>query len=755
MSFIRKLQNNYFAGLLCAILTYYVAGKIGFFLSEGSGFAAVVWPPAGAAIMVLYYFGIRVWPGILIGAFIVSVSNNDALISYLGVILEYPHYFSISVGGTLQAVLITWVIRKYKLIDHDFSSPRKIGWFYLVVGPLGSLISATVACLTFWILGFSTFISLTEEWVIWWIADSSAAIIFTTLVFGAVKFDLNRKKIVGSFITVGLLLAFTILYIGKNWENERLELIFNQKVAAAIDKLGQFTLAHLSLENNLKGFVGFRTALNKSDFEQFSQNNLQKTKAIRSLAWIEEFTTEQRLGFEAKLQEDHGPEVLLWETSADKKRIPAKSAKNYKVVKYIEPYADLKFVVGHVIGVDENRKAALRKALETGNAILSAPVILTSEPITPSAATIYRAHFNGDQLNGYTAIAIRIDSMIDDILGKNDNPSFYVSLYDKEYGEELTFKSYAKDNVSLEGLKSQTIEFSILNRIWVLTFTRTPEFAAENKNSQPMFIAISGMIFASLVTICIVIFSGQRTFLEKLVMQRTADLEKANQAKSEFMANMSHDLRTPLNAIIGFSEIMKNQMFGAMGSEKYLEYTKDINHSSQYLLSLINDILDYSAIAADKRSIDKEKLDLALLVSECLRSLDPLINDKRLSITVDFPEEYPAVLADKRSIKQILINLISNSIKFTSVGGKIMISGVYSNVHVRFTVSDNGEGIDQKSIAKVFDPFARVEDNPHLSREGSGLGLAIVSSLVKLHQGTITLDSVVGEGTDITVELPR
>lgn len=755
MSFFKKLNDNYFAALIFSVAVYFIGARAGFFISEGSGFASVFWPPAGIAIMLVYYFGFRIWPGLYLGAMAASISNSDALMSDPTVIIDMPIFFLISGGATLQAVLIAWGLKKYDLIDHNFNSPVKIGWFYFWVGPLGSLTSATIACLTFWVLGLKTFISVGEEWLLWWISDGSAAIIFTTLIIGAVKFDLGRKKLVSGFIVTGLTLGFIILHVGKNWENERLDLRFNQKTSAAVDKLEQFVLAHLSLDNNLSGFISFRPELDKQTFEKFSQNNLERSQSIRSIAWIESFSAEQRPDFEQKLKQEHGPETYLWQTGVNRTRIPAKTANSYTTVKYIEPYDNLGFVAGHVIGVDENRKAALAMALETGKTVLSAPVILTSEPETISAATIYRAHFKENQLSGYSAIAIRVNSMINDIIDQTGDQSFYISLYDEEFGEDHVFKSYANDVVNFEGLKSQTVKFPILNRTWVITFTRTRDFAAANKTSQPLFIAIAGMIFASMFTIGIVIVSGQRAYLEKEVMERTTELEMANQAKSEFMANMSHDLRTPLNAIIGFSDIMKNQMFGAMGSEKYLEYTRDINQASGYLLSLINDILDYSAIAADKRAIQKEELDMVELVDECLRSLDPLINEKSLNVTVDFPDDYPVLFVDLRSIKQILINLISNSIKFTPVGGDIKISGCYSNAQVRFVVSDNGEGIEQEKIDKVFDPFARGVDDPHLSREGTGLGLAIVNSLVKLHKGSIKLESVLNEGTDVTIELPR
>ncbi|MBL4601279.1 MAG: CHASE domain-containing protein [Emcibacteraceae bacterium] len=755
MSFIETIKKNYFVILFFTVFVYFISGKIGFYLSAGSGFAAIIWPPAAMAIILVYNFGYRVLPGVYIGAFLTATVFFSTLTIDPEVILQSSYLFFVPVGATIQAYVAVWAMRKYNLFNHDFSDPIKIAKLYFVIGPLCSLISATVASGVFWVFGLESFNSLLEEWLIWWIADSSSVIIFTTLVFGFIKFDYARQRIVSIVIVFGLGIAFSILLVGKSWEEERLDLIFNQKVTAALDTLNQFTTAHLSLESNLKGFKGVRDNLTQQELMNFSAINLRQNGNVRSIAWIVNVADNEKETFEKDMSKMHGMDIKLWQTTAKHVRGSAMKADNYTVVKLIEPFDRLSFVVGHVISADKIRSKAMRIARETGAATLTAPVILLSNPDMPSAATIYSAHFDGDEFIGYTAIAIQIDNMVNEILGNVDQRSFYVDLYDKEEGPELTFRSYAKNDVDLNGLKAQSVEFEILNRTWIITFTRTSLFADDNKTSQPLFIAIAGMIFAALITIGIVVLSGQRLFLEQLVLQRTIALEKANQAKSEFMANMSHDLRTPLNAIIGFSEIMSKEMYGKLGSDKYKEYSKDINHSSQYLLSLINDILDFSAIEANKRSIDKEPLNVINLIEECLRSLSPLIEEKKQITTIDFEPDFPELLADHRAMKQIFINLLSNSIKFTPSGGLIKISGKFSQNSIKITVSDTGQGIEDKNIGMILDPFTRVENHPHLSQEGTGLGLAIVNSLVKLHGGNLSIKSQLMKGTKVIVKLPR
>ena len=754
-SLLKKMRNNYLVTLLITIILCYVTSNLGLLLSGDGNFVALVWPPAGIAIILLLYFGYRIWPGIYIGTLFTSAQYIETLYTQPTSIMQHLEVFFVASGATFQALAAVWIVKRFNLFDHDFSDPKKIGIFYFVIGPLCSFISATVALITYTSFGIRTIGGFSEEWVLWYFSDSSSAIIFSTLIFSFIKFKQRRRNIINAFILMGIVFAYGILFIGKNWEEERLDLIFNQKVTAATDTLEQFIAAHVSLDNNLKGFMDYLPELQKYEFMHFADNNLVEGGNVRSIAWIVSIDSDQRHEFEKELSLIHGKDISLWQTGEDLTQIPAKIADTYTAVKLLEPYDKLGFVVGHVIGIDKARDQAMKHALMTGQPALSAPVVLLSNPGAPTAATIYRAHMKNGELEGFTAIAIRINAMVSRLQGHENDKSFYVDLFDKEEGPHLTFKSYKSDDVNVSNLKSQTIELPILNRTWVIKFTRTPEFTENNKTSQPLFIAIAGVIFASLMTVGIVLISGQRIFLENVVAQRTKDLEKANQAKTEFMANMSHDLRTPLNAIIGFSEIMTKEMFGKLGSEKYLEYSKDINQSSAYLLSLISDILDMSAIDADQRVLDLEDFDLKMLIDECARSLNPLIDEKEQVLSIKFEDDFPIVRADKRSVQQILINLISNAIKFAANAGKIDVDSHFSSSSIFITVRDNGQGIASENIDTILDPFSRVNNHPHLSQEGTGLGLAIVNSLVKLHGGKLTIKSELNIGTEITIELPR
>ena len=229
--------------------------------------------------------------------------------------------------------------------------------------------------------------------------------------------------------------------------------------------------------------------------------------------------------------------------------------------------------------------------------------------------------------------------------------------------------------------------------------------------------------------------------------------EDANQAKSKFLANMSHELRTPLNAIIGFSEIMGSGMFGPLGADRYAEYCRDIHSSGQYLLEVINDVLDMSKIEAGRLQLDREPLQLDQILADSLRVVSRRAADKglALALNVDPDIEFGA---DRRACKQIILNLLSNAVKFTPDGGRVNVRGRIRGQSVVIAIVDSGIGIPPSALKKLGRPFEQVESQLTKSHQGSGLGLAIAKSLVELHGGLMRIRSAQGVGTLVVVRLP-
>ncbi|WP_269515762.1 ATP-binding protein [Brevundimonas subvibrioides] len=230
--------------------------------------------------------------------------------------------------------------------------------------------------------------------------------------------------------------------------------------------------------------------------------------------------------------------------------------------------------------------------------------------------------------------------------------------------------------------------------------------------------------------------------------------EAANQAKSEFLANMSHELRTPLNAINGFSEIMAGEMFGPLGHEKYRGYAQDILKSGQHLLSLINDILDMAKIEAGKMTLHYEAVSLSEVCGEAIRLMRGKAQDCGLTLTLE-AGDVPEIEADYRGLKQVMLNLISNAVKFTPEGGKITVSIAPASIgRMRIAVVDTGIGIAEADLARLAQPFEQVEGQHSKTTQGTGLGLALTKSLIELHGGEMIMTSTPGEGTTVSFDIP-
>jgi len=231
--------------------------------------------------------------------------------------------------------------------------------------------------------------------------------------------------------------------------------------------------------------------------------------------------------------------------------------------------------------------------------------------------------------------------------------------------------------------------------------------------------------------------------------------EAANLAKTEFLANMSHELRTPLNAVIGFAQFIKTEPYGKLGSSRYVEYLTNIQDSGNHLLDIISDILDLARIEAGKLVPEYSDVEMPDIIDTCVRFLEHNVSEKNIKMISTVQENLPVLEADRRMVRQILLNVLSNAVKFTSDNGEISIdvSSINDDI-LRIVVADNGIGMESSDIPVALEKFGQVESALKLNKGGTGLGLPLVRSMIEMHGGQIEIDSRIGQGTTVMLEFP-
>jgi signal transduction histidine kinase len=231
--------------------------------------------------------------------------------------------------------------------------------------------------------------------------------------------------------------------------------------------------------------------------------------------------------------------------------------------------------------------------------------------------------------------------------------------------------------------------------------------------------------------------------------------EKESSAKSAFLAKVSHEIRTPLNAIIGFSEIMMQERFGPVGNERYRDYLKDIHASGEHLISLINDLLDLSKIEAGKLELSFGNINLNDLTEQCVAIMQPQANREHIIIRTSLPQALPQIVADARSVRQIILNLLSNSVKFTNAGGQVIVSTTLSDDgDVALHVRDTGGGMSEKEIERALEPFRQLATSAQLGGSGTGLGLPLTKALAEANRASFAIKSAANAGTLAEIIFP-
>ena len=743
---------NSLSQILGLATIYFVVSKLGLLLAIPPGYATAVWPASGIALGCLLIYGVHLWPGILLGSAALNLYTSFGISAPTGfAISSLVLPISIGIGAALQALLGAALIHRYIGFPNPLDDDRDVIKLLLFGGPLACLLNASWGSASLFVSGIVSIETIPFTWWTWWVGDSIGVLIFLPLTL--IVLAAPRKDWLPKFLTVGIPLVITfavavaVFYLmeADSWAVLAGALLFT-------GLLGAFLLVISGRTAMIERLVKLRTEelnISEARFRNIFENSASGMVSVDvegrilqvnpALCEFLGYASEELLAM--RIAEITHPDDLGKTRSERANLLFGEASSTFLRKRYLRKNGDTvwgdasislvrdadgtaKYLVGQINDITERKRAE--------------EMLVRSEARYHSIVedqTEYIIRMLPDGTRTFTNQAYCR------FLGKTADELMGASLYEVVPNDQ-------RDDLKAHfaGLTPQNDRVEYQNQ----ALRHDGEYRSVHWIDRAIFDDQGRVIELQAVGRDIT----ERKRVDDALNGALMDAEKANKAKSEFLANMSHELRTPLNAISGFSEMLTGEFFGTLGSPKYKEYADDIRVSSEYLLNLVNDILDLSAVEAGKQSLAKERLIVDDVIKGCSTVIAAAAENKSIDYAVDLPDEIQPLLADRRALKQILLNVLSNATKFTPAGGRVTLKITESNNHHVFEVSDTGEGVPADKLSSLTDPFVRANTNPHMAQEGTGLGLAIVKSLVNLHNGELNIKSKVGEGTIVTVMLP-
>ncbi len=671
----------YAAELVALAALYVVAARIGLALDAVAGFATLVWPPSGIALAALLLRGHRLWPGVLIGAFVANTLTGAPA----------PVALGIAIGNTLEAVLGAYALRRIR--DFRASLDRVVDALGLIVlaAALSTVVSATVGVGSLYAGGIVSSADLGRAWRAWWIGD----LIGDLLVAPAILVWAARPGVrpVARNLVETVALALAVIVIGF--------LVFGTRADAFHQAYFIFPLlVWAALRYGPRGAASAALAV--------------------SIIAVWGTVT------------GHGPFVqpVLYESLLALQTFMGVTAATF-------------LVLGASIA---ERRAAIREAraaiseqqrlhAERDLAHQRLVTVLEQSPVAIGIAEAPSGRF------------IFLNAEAERLLGQRPRVS---SAAHSEHPELKGLHPSGRALMPDEWPLARALHHGETVRNAIIRLVRADDTTLEIASNAAPVRDASGRVIAGVVIFWDV--TAERR-AEQELRHAHETVAAANRAKAEFFGVMSHELRTPLNAIGGYVEVMSLGIQGPI-TDQQRDSLERIQRNQQHLLSVIEDVLVFAKLEADRLPLELEVVKVSGALDELDALVRPALQRKELTLTCEACDPTLSVVADPEKLRQILLNVVGNAIKFTSAGGRISVAAVRESESVRISVRDTGIGIPNDQLARIFEPFFQVERGPTRRYSGVGLGLSIASDLARAMRGDVQVASKIDEGTTVSITLP-
>ncbi len=774
------------------------AGQLGLLLAVPPGYATAVWPPSGIAVAALILWGRSIWPGIFLGAFLLNVQsgwNADSTNSVAGVVVTSV---LISAGSTLQALLGEVLIRRITGAAARLDSSREVFLSLLMGGPLACIIGATVGVSVLALTGAITGPAVSFSWWTWWAGDSLGVMVFTPLLLLAfapgAESSRSRLRAVAVPMTVSFVITVVIYLIASDWERSRIRLEFERQAAAGAEAFEVALRRNLEVLNSVLRFYATAESVDRDAFRRFLAPIFPHAAGLASVAWTPRVSQTDRPEFEASVRAEGFPEFTVTERAPGGSTIPSRPRGEYFPIRYVEPMRVNRSPLGFDVGTDSAGREALGRARDLGQPIATRPLTLFRRPENPEGVVVFQPVYRNDRPHGSVAerrvnllgfanavfqVGVLIQAaekqvtsagigviLLDVTDPRRTIPMFPVTPQGGRPEQLLAVGDGAAGGVRWD----RRIE--VAGRQWMLRFEPGPDYAASHHGWGAWMVLAGGLLFTGLLQGFLLVVTGAAARTERLVSERTAELRCANlslsdemvirqgaeaqalaavRAKSEFLASMSHELRTPLNSVIGFTNVLLQNRESHLAPQE-ITWLQRVQANGRHLLGLINSILDLSKAEAGRVEVELGPVALRPLVEEVVAQLDSLIGNRSIDFRTEFPSNLALLQADEPRLRQILVNLGSNALKFTERGTiLIRVVAEAGGTPVRLEVHDTGIGVPAHRHHAIFGAFEQADNSISRRFGGTGLGLAISRSLAELMGFRLTVESEVGVGSTFTL----
>ncbi|WP_050028119.1 CHASE domain-containing protein [Verrucomicrobium sp. BvORR034] len=507
----------------------------------------------------------------------------------------------------------------------------------------------------------------------------------------------------------------------------------------------------------------------RTEFRDFVNEALARQPELQALAWDPRVAGGDREAWESRARQEGFPNFHFTEEKSEGHMGPAQVREEYFPVFYLESLQRNAQALGFDVGSEPTRRSALEQARDTGTATATAPIRLAQETGSQRGFLVFEPLYRGQaasveerrlHLQGFATAVFRIGDMVEMSLRHASNREILLTVRDLADGQLI----HRQDGTRLKGAPVWKTTLDVAGRRWALLFEPAPGFSRFRTDGMPWVALGAGSLISvllaghlwSLARRAAEIRESNAVLLNEVGIRKAAEAaaEAANQAKSEFLANMSHEIRTPMNAILGYSQILARE---PTLHPFHRDAVATILHSGDHLLHLINEILDLSKIDAGRMELSLTEFDLTATLRDLEGMFQQRCEEKQLGLRLELsgPDQPFMVKGDEGKLRQVLINLLANAVKFTS-RGRVTLRALPGDADVwRFEVEDTGTGISEEMREKIFEPFQ--QGGAATVPGGTGLGLAIARKQMEIMGGSLTVRSEVGRGScfSATLALPQ